>query len=146
MCDVQSPLGQLVATLVPWQIRLIQVVRTPKAKRWDIDTLDTHRLSVMEDASGNVTIQPERMLDSPGMRQRFSRAVRVAIFVYGVSALTREQENAPAVEPKVAHHGKEIWCENGPVSAELRSTMAPELGPSRDERARQDVDGRQRQG
>ena len=123
-CALESRLGRLIATLVPWSIRLIQVTRTPKAKRWDLRHPDTHRLTVAIAADDTIVVQPERMIDSLGSRQRFSKPQRLAIFIFGVSRQTREQDSAPpAVAPSISHHGTEVWFEGGPQDKGLRAVM-----------------------
>ena len=56
--------------LVPWAIHLIVLSRVPKAKRWFPNDPDTHRLSVLLFNDDEVKIEPERVADAVGLRER----------------------------------------------------------------------------
>ena len=76
--DPQSELGRFIHNHVQRDIRLIQIARVPKAKRYNPMFLDTHRLAVgmltdgrTGELDGTIKVEAELMATALGVRERF---------------------------------------------------------------------------
>ena len=78
-------LYQQVQRLCPWDIARVQVAHLPKARRLPTDIAYTHRAAVFKCNDDTIEVESEP-IDSPsGPRLRFSKPIKVAIFIFGVA-------------------------------------------------------------
>jgi hypothetical protein len=101
-----NPMYEPIRRLTPWSIWFLQVYRLPKACRLptsaQIDSF-THRGAALLHTDGTITIDSEAVAAIAGApSQRFDKAVKIGIFIYGEAPVTavgeadREPEQAPA--------------------------------------------------
>ena len=127
------PIRARVAAYVPWQLERVQVYKTPKQRRMPTDIPYTLRATIGLCSDDSIIIEAEPIGGVAFPKQRFSKAVSVAVFVYGnpmnetkaepcpppagpVSSSHKETENetqdwAPPIRPKGSRHSDEIWFE-----------------------------------
>ena len=100
-----DPIFQAVRELVPWEISRIQAAWTPQARRLPQEFPYTHRGAAMRLANGDFDLEAEDLASVSFPKRRFVKAVRVAVFFYGVP---RKQEapdadEEPGAEQEGAH-------------------------------------------
>ena len=109
---------------MPWNIRQIQLVRVPKARRWNATDPDTHRCTALRYVDDEVTFEADRISNLPSLRGRFNKPVALGIFVFGASGRSREEENEPDDGvPQSRHYSDDIKFEGRPVDRHLRSAV-----------------------
>ena len=109
-----SPLFSRIGEHVPWDIARIQVSRTPAARRFPTNVLKpvTHRAQVLWYADDSIEIESEAMKDVSRHSLRFSRPVKLAIFIFGVAP---ESAFEPSGQPAAS----------APASGSLPSPSGP---------------------
>eukprot|EP00971_Amphidinium_carterae_P217044 4308842-Amphidinium_carterae.1 len=100
--SLQSEISTEAWKLCPWELRLIHVVRVPKAKRWHTDHPDTHRLNFVKYSDGTYDLDQE-YLGTAMMRQRFRKPLDLPPFLYGNAR--DDPADPPPPPPVVAPRG-----------------------------------------
>ena len=78
-----TDLYRSVANLVPWHISKIQVARLPAARRLPTNFPYTHRAGIFLHNDDSMTVETEDIRNIVFPRQKFSKAVKYGILVYG---------------------------------------------------------------
>ena len=94
------PLRARIAALVPWDLQRVQAYRTPKQRRMPTDIPYTLRATIGLCGDDTLLLEAERTSGVAFPKQRFSKAVSVALFIYGNPAPGTDQAPAaPAGDP-----------------------------------------------
>ncbi|CAE7728295.1 unnamed protein product, partial [Symbiodinium microadriaticum] len=95
-----DPVYQAVAQLVPWDLTKVQATWTPQARRLPQEFPYTHRGAALRMTTGEFALEAEDLASVSFPKQRFVRAVRVAVFFYGTPRKPPEtSEPAPSEPP-----------------------------------------------
>ena len=95
-----NPVYQAVAQLVPWDLTKVQATWTPQARRLPQEFPYTHRGAAMRLTTGEFALEAEDLASVSFPKQRFVRAVRVAVFFYGMPKKPPEtSEPTPLEQP-----------------------------------------------
>ncbi|OLP93808.1 hypothetical protein AK812_SmicGene24243 [Symbiodinium microadriaticum] len=110
---VNSPFGEQLKALVPWQVLRIQICRTPMQRRLPLEVLQAgakHRGAALWLNDGSVSVEAEsvsRILAQSA--SRFSTPVRVSVFFFGTAPATSLDDAAnelPEAESKINQKGE----------------------------------------
>ncbi|CAE7210134.1 TY5A [Symbiodinium sp. KB8] len=140
-----DPFHKSVLDLVPWEVTKMQAAWLPQARRLPQEFPYTHRGAALRLTTGELQLEAEDLASISHPKQRFIRAVRVAIFFYGHPKQIETEEpgntgeeaepgpeRPPAGDLPGQGHGfrqlvpgldTEIWFE-GNVDKKLQSSLA----------------------
>ena len=133
-----DPLYVSIGQLIPWDIQRIQIAWTPQARRWPTDIPFDHRAAILRASDGQFSLEVEDLSAIPYPRQRFSKSMRVGIFVFGMykdepAEQDRGDQDTPGQEfqmpqqlQRVQGVTTEIWFEDAPkeINKQLKSALA----------------------
>ena len=97
---LNTPFGEQLKALVPWQLQRIQVCRTPVQRRLPLDVLQAgaqHRGAALWLSDGSVKVEAEAVTTILSQSaNKFASPVRAAIFFFGTAPETslNKEENA----------------------------------------------------
>ena len=111
--------------LVPWEIAKIQVARAPAARRLPTGFPYTHRATITLYVDDTLVVETEDLANIVFPRQKFSKAVKYGIMVYG----NAPEDEAPAQEeevevPQEMVRGAEITFPQCGVSKDIKRAVA----------------------
>ena len=102
-----DPVYQAVAQLVPWDLTKVQATWTPQARRLPQEFPYTHRGAALRLTTGEFALEAEDLASVSFPKQRFVRAVRVAVFFYGTPRKPPETSEPAPHEPPPPPGGRE---------------------------------------
>ena len=95
-----DPLMKTIQKLTPWSITRVQATWCPASRRFPADTPFTHRACVMITADDEMFIEDEDLSSVPHPKQRFPKAIRVGLFIFGMA--DDDEDEAPQVRQQDA--------------------------------------------
>ena len=125
-----------IRQLAPWRLALVQIARTPKARRLPLNIMMeqpvTHRAAVLLHHNGQISIETEVVADisrAPG--SKFESPVAYGIFIYGEASKTSydDEENK---QPETSSHAEPLQPEEmlGPHQPGSQDITFPDVSQS----------------
>ena len=85
------PLRARILNLVPWKLTRLQIVKTPKQRRFPLDVTWSQRGCALLHVDDSVSVETEDIHDTAFPRLKFQKPVALGVFFYGRAPESPEQ-------------------------------------------------------
>ena len=121
-----------ISRLVPWEFTKIQATWTPLTRRFPQELPFTHRGAALRCTDGEIQLEAEDLVAVPYPKQCFNKAIRCAVFFYGMAPDDKEEDQrVPAADQPTVDSSRlpgfntDIKFVGGPpMTREMRHSIA----------------------
>eukprot|EP00434_Breviolum_minutum_P022664 symbB.v1.2.020001.t1/scaffold1659.1/size107071/3 len=120
-----------IRRLVPWEFTKVQATWTPLTRRFPHDLPFTHRGAALRCTDGEIQLEAEDLVALPYPKQRFNKAIRCAVFFYGMAPDDKEEPQASQADEPIVDASRlpgfntDIKFVGGPpMTREMRHSIA----------------------